>query len=152
MSELSVDQQIAAFLAVCRTASLATVDAEGRPCAANVQYVSDTEWRLYWVSGEMAAHSVNLAERADAALTVYAHLDEPALIHGLQMRGVAEGIVGDAAAEALGLYTAKYPFTAEPPYREAVLKQRFYRFTPAWIRWIDNRRGFGWKSERTLNG
>ena len=148
--ELALDQEIQLFLAACRTASLATVDDQGRPCAANVQYVSDEGWRLYWVSGESTAHSVNLTARTEAAVTVYAHLDEPESIHGVQLRGQAQAIGGVDAERALRLYTAKYPFVAESPYRDKVLAQRFYRFTPAWMRWIDNRRGFGWKVEKDL--
>ncbi|MFN3167102.1 MAG: pyridoxamine 5'-phosphate oxidase family protein [Phycisphaeraceae bacterium] len=150
MTDLSIDQQIGTFLAVCRTASLATVDAQGSPCNANVQYASDDAWRIVWVSSESSAHSVNLSEDPQAALTVYAHMDSPELIHGLQLRGKVRLLDGDDAEAALSLYTAKYPFTAERPYRDAVLKQRFYRFTAAWLRWIDNRRGFGFKRELNL--
>ena len=150
MPDLSIDQQIGAFLAVCRTASLATVDDDGSPCNANIQYASDDAWRLVWVSSESAAHSVNVLAKPQAAVTIYAHLDGPESIHGLQMRGQVEALEDVQAADALSLYTTKYPFTAVPPFREAVLKQRFYRFTPSWLRWIDNRRGFGWKREITL--
>jgi len=150
MTDLSIDQQIAAFLATCRTASLATVDARGAPCNANVQYASDDAWRLYWVSAESSAHSVNLRAKPQAAATIYAHMDTPEQIHGLQLRGEAHALDVDDAAQAMSRYTAKYPFTAEPPFRDAILKQRFYRFTPTWLRWIDNRQGFGFKRELNL--
>lgn len=150
MTELALDQQIAAFLALCKTATLATVDADGNPCAANIQYASDHAFRLTWVSSESSAHSVNLGVQSNAAITIYAHQDAPESIHGLQLRGTAEALSGQQADESAALYTAKYPFVAEPPFRDAVLKQRFYRFTPRWLRWIDNRRGFGWKREITL--
>lgn len=150
MAEFSIDQQIATFLALCKTASLATVDGEGSPFAANIQYASDSAWGLYWVSSPSTSHSQNLLHQAKTAVTIYAHQDSPEMIHGLQMRGEAVVLDGDAASEALSLYTEKYPFTAEPPYRDAVLKQRFYRFKPTWVRWIDNRQGFGWKREVTI--
>lgn len=147
MSETRADQQIVAFLAGCTTASLATVGMDNSPFAANVQFVSDDAGCLYWVSSVSSAHSVNLAANPQAAVTIYAHADSPESIHGLQLRGEAVVLDGENAEQALALYTEKYPFTADPPYRDAVLSQRFYRFTPSWLRWIDNRRGFGWKRE-----
>lgn len=145
------DKQITAFLEAHRTAALATVDADGRPHAANVQYVSDDGLNLYWVSSPGSEHSLHLADRPDAALTVYAHVDAPDQIHGVQMHGRAE-VLSDTAAVTLvrALYEATYPFAAEPPYRDAVAAQSFYRFQPTWLRWIDNRQGFGWKMERKL--
>jgi len=150
MTEFSKDQQIAAFLAVCRTASLATVDHHGAPYAANIQYVSDDAWRLYWVSSASAKHSQNLDADPRAAVTIYAHQDSPELIHGLQMRGRAEVLDPSKVDQALTLYAQKYPFVSGPPYDAAMRMQLFYRFTPAWLRWIDNREGFGRKFEKTL--
>ena len=150
MSELSVDQQIETFLALCKTASLATIDAHGMPCAANIQYVHDNHWRLYWVSSMSSAHSVNIEHKQDVAITVYAHQDQPEMIHGLQMRGVAGMLETDRLQEAHALYAAKYPFITGPPYDKAMKMQLFYTFTPTWLRWIDNRRGFGWKMEKSV--
>ena len=152
MSDLSVDQQIETFLATCKTASLATVDSHGNPCAANIQYVHDSHWRLYWVSSMSSAHSVNLEQKHEAAVTIYAHQDEPEKIHGLQLRGVASMLESDGLEDAYALYAAKYPFVSGPPYDKAMKLQLFYRFTPTWLRWIDNRKGFGWKVEKTVEG
>jgi len=152
MTELSVDQQVAAFLAVCKTASLATVDAAGSPCNANVQYVSDDAWRLYWVSSVSSLHSVNLGAKPQAAVTIYAHRDEPEQVHGVQIRGTVCVLDHAEAERALSLYMGKYPFVAEPPFRGALGMQRLYRFTPTWLRWIDNRQGFGYKRELNLPG
>ena len=151
MSELSIDQQIETFLAVCKTASLATVDSHGNPCAANIQYVHDNHWRLYWVSSMSSAHSVNIEHKHETAVTIYAHQDEPEMIHGLQMRGVARMLDIDQLEEAHKRYASKYPFVTGPPYDKAMKLQLFYRFTPTWLRWIDNRKGFGWKIEKTVS-
>lgn len=150
MSELSVDQQIETFLALCKTASLATIDPHRKPCAANIQYVHDNHWRLYWVSSISSAHSVNIEHKHDAAVTIYAHQDQPEMIHGLQMRGVAKVLGSDRLEEVRKLYAAKYPFITGPPYDKAMKMQLFYSFTPTWLRWIDNRRGFGWKMEKSV--
>jgi len=150
MDKLSLDQQIAAFLAVCRTASLATVDETGQPHAANVQYASNAGWRLYWVSKPQTAHSQHLATNPRAAISIYAHQDNPEQIHGLQLHGNAAPVSPIARDEALSLYQSKYPFTANPPYRDAIDSQEFYCFTPTWLRWIDNREHFGFKVEKNL--
>lgn len=149
--DLAFDQQIAAFLAVCRTASLATVDAAGHPHAANVQYVSDAVWRLYWVSKQAAAHSENVRAKPQAAITIYAHIDTPENIHGVQMRGMVTEADAVEAVEVLKRYETKYPFVAEEPFRDAILAQQFYCFTPSWLRWIDNREHFGFKVEKVLD-
>lgn len=150
MSELGVDQQIETFLAVCKTASLATVDTHGHPCAANIQYVHDSHWRLYWVSSMSSLHSVNIEGHREAAVTIYAHQDAPEMIHGLQMRGQAEMLEGGRLEEVHQLYAQKYPFITGPPYDQAMKLQLFYCFTPTWLRWIDNRKGFGWKFEKSV--
>lgn len=151
MSDLSIDQQIETFLATCKTASLATVDTHGMPCAANVQYAHGKGWRLYWVSSISSMHSVNIEKHgADAAITIYAHQDSPEQIHGLQLRGVAKLLDGGEIDHAYQLYAAKYPFVTGPPYDKAMKLQQFYCFTPSWMRWIDNRNGFGWKVEKSL--
>jgi uncharacterized protein YhbP (UPF0306 family) len=150
--QLAIDQEIELFLATCRTASLATVDDQGQPHAANVQYAHDGAWRLHWISSPDSAHSRHTTQKPAAAISIYAHRDEPETIHGLQMHGrVSAGIaLGQEHWNRIwDLYTNKYRFVASlPQMRVAAEKQRFYVFTPTWVRWIDNRRGFGWKLER----
>lgn len=150
MPKFSIDQEIETFLALCKTASLATVDAQGVPFAANIQYTHDRAWRLYWVSSSSSAHSVNLGAKPQVAFSIYAHADSPEMIHGLQLRGNATLIEADLRDEAYKLYAEKYPFVTGPPYDKAMRVQQFYCFTPTWLRWIDNRKGFGWKVEKTL--
>ena len=152
------DQDVQTFLAVCRTASLATVDRDGTPHNANVQFVphgAGAAFDLWWVSSPDSAHSQHLLGQPAAAVTVYAHADEPEQIHGVQMRGVVDAALtpqdpGYAAARER--YAARFAFVDTPPFDAAFARQGLYRFRTRWIRWIDNRRGFGWKSERTLNG
>ncbi|MEM0915211.1 MAG: pyridoxamine 5'-phosphate oxidase family protein [Planctomycetota bacterium] len=150
MNELDLQQEVSAFLAVCRTATLATAGADGTPHAACVQFAADAKWRLVWVSAEGSEHSRHLAERSACAMTVYAHDDRPEHIHGLQLRGSATILEGDQRADALDGYRVKYPFVADEPYASAIDRQGVYRFTPTWLRWLDNRRGFRFKVEQTL--
>lgn len=140
------------FLASSRTAGLATVDEQGNPFAANVQYAHDDALQLYFVSSRDAQHSRNLEDNGKVALTVYAHDDRAPNIHGVQLRGIGH-VVRDEAEynRAFDLYTAKFTFAAAmPQFREIIERENFYRITPTWLRWIDNRRGFGFKAEQDL--
>lgn len=166
--EFSFDQEVDLFLGTCRTASLSTVDSGGlsreisgggsggQPHAANVQYAHDASWCLYWISSPDSAHSQHLTVNPRGAVTVYAHQDVPELIHGLQMHGQIDLVVEHGQAEwhrVWELYTAKYEFVRSvPQLRKAAEKQNFYCFRPTWVRWIDNRKGFGWKIEKDLVG
>lgn len=150
---IDIKQEAAVLLARCRTASLATVDADGHAHAANIQYAFDDQLNLYFVSSPNAAHSQHIGANPAVALTVYDHQDsEPAFIRGLQLHARATPVT-DAVerANALALYTARFPFIAtDPRLAAAVEQQSFYKLTPTWLRLIDNRRGFGWKIEMDL--
>lgn len=150
---IDIKRQALTLLATCRTASLATVDTDGQPHAANIQYAFDGQLNLYFVSSPDAAHSRHIAQKPAVAVAVYDHHDsEPALIHGLQLHARATAISDPVErAKALALYTARFPFiTTEPKLAAAVERQSFYKLTPTWLRLIDNRRGFGWKVEMDL--
>ncbi len=156
---LAFDQEVSLFLATCRTAAIATVDDDGAPHAANVQYAHDEDFRLYWVSSPGSVHSENVTRNARAAVTVYAHDDRAENIHGLQLRGTVSTVTDERDGDAphpdwqrvWELYTAKFAFVASSPQlKAAVERQRFYCFTPAWLRWIDNRVHFGFKVEKAL--
>ncbi len=150
MSEVDVLKEIDLFLALCKTASLATSDQEGKPFAANVQIAHAGDLRLMFLSESHTQHAKNLALHADAAMTIYGHDDRPDQIHGLQLRGRCERIENDTRAGLLEIYFAKYPFAAEAVFSAIIQKQGVFLFSPTWFRWIDNRRGFGWKFEKSL--
>ncbi|MEX0886376.1 MAG: pyridoxamine 5'-phosphate oxidase family protein [Phycisphaeraceae bacterium] len=143
--------EIAAFLAASRTATLATSDVEGIPHAVSLRFASDARWRLYWVSSEGSLHSRNLAHRPQAAMTIYGHEDEPAQIHGLQIRGRAQRVADADHRAALHVYAARHrAIAADPALAALIARQSFYCFEPTWMQWIDNRRGFGFKVEHDL--
>lgn len=155
------DGQVGLFLATSRTLGLATCGADHRPHAVNVQYahVPDAArlavdgWRLYFVSSPNSLHARHIAENAAVAATVYGHDDQAGHIHGLQLVGVAEVLPdeSDAWHHAWDLYIQKFTFVAAmPDFRRRVKDQRFFCITPHWLRWIDNRRGFGWKVEKQV--
>lgn len=152
-SNIDIMREALTLLSQCRTASLATVDPQGRPHAANIQYALDDELNLYFVSDEFAAHSGHIAHNPAVALTVY-HPDdaEPATIRGVQLHAQAVTIDDSVErAKAIALYTARFPFiSTSPALQAAVEQQNFYKLTPTWLRLIDNRRGFGFKAEMNL--
>jgi len=147
---MDLESQAADFLASHRTASLATVDAQQHPHGANIQYVHDPDLCLYWVSSPDSAHSQHLLSRPCVALTIYDHDDAALQIHGLQMRGHAQPLTDSTdRMNAQQRYLSKFTDLANHPNLcAAVDAQTFYRFTPTWLRWIDNRRGFGFKIEK----
>lgn len=145
-----IEREIDTLLQESRTATVATVDDHGQPHAANVQYVHDEQRRFYFVSDHQSAHSRHIARTGKVALTIYAHDDHrPDQIHGLQLHGSAQVLTDpEDRRRARDLYMRKYNFIAtNADLQRAVDAQQFYRVTPSWIRWIDNRCGFGFKVE-----
>jgi len=153
MTDFAFDQEVELFLATCRTMSLCTADNEGNPHAANVQYCHDGSWKVYWVSKETSLHSQHLVTRPRCALTVYGHDDRAVEIHGLQLRGTAAPVADKGEWNRVWeLYTGKFTFIQSmPAMQKAVQEQTFYCFTPTWLRWIDNRKEFGFKVEKDLS-
>lgn len=146
--------QLRQFLQHHRTAGIATVDDHGQPHAANVWYASDARLRLYFISSPDSAHSRHLLRQPAVALAIYAHVDEPASIHGLQLHGRCEVLDPDSAdhEHALDVFSAKYPaIAAGVLLRQRMATERFHRVTLTWARWIDNRVKFGFKHEGDLN-
>lgn len=153
MSRWEIDQQIAALLAGSRTATLATVDERRQPHAVNIQYVHDDRSRIYFVSSPDSAHSQHIAHCEQVAVTIYSHDDQrPDQIRGLQLHGTCQLLADPQDRQyAWDLYSQKYPFVAQMSRLLRILEARqFYRVTPTWMRWIDNRRKFGFKQEKTF--
>jgi flavin prenyltransferase len=137
--------------------TLATSGADGAAHAAAVYFASgemntvdqnpDLESLvLYFFSEATAQHCADLQHNPRAAAEIHPPAATWQQIRGLQLRGqvrkVQPGPEWDAAWE---LYRAKFPFVAE--LKEVVVRNTLYAFTPAWLRLIDNRRGFGHKEE-----
>lgn len=146
-------EEIRSFFARSRTMSLATVDVDGRPHAANLQFVPDDALNLLYVSSPDSAHSRHVAAEPVVAATIYAHVDDPSQIHGVQLHGRCLRIDDEQEkAQALSLYLNRFTFIAgDAALQRRIRSETFYRLTPSWIRWIDNRRGFGFKRERFLS-
>jgi uncharacterized protein YhbP (UPF0306 family) len=146
---MSLDlSKVREFLAGRSTLTLATVNAHGRPESAPLFFADDDD-SLIWISGQKSRHSRNIAATGKAAVTVHNETWDWNEIAGLQMEGEVNLIpLGPARERAWELYKAKFPFVVE--FEAEVMRSEFYRFTPAWIRLIDNSVSFGYKEEITL--
>jgi len=129
--------------------TLATAGADGTPHAAAVYFAADEQTCLYFFSEPGSQHSSDLQIRPQAAVTIQPLAASYQEIQGLQARGTARPVPpGEEWQRAFALFLAKFPFVA---HMQAVLeKNTLYAFTPGWLRLLDNRRGFGFKEEKTL--
>jgi len=138
------------FFKRCSTMSLATIDPEGRPHAANLYFAADQAVNLHFVSDPASAHCRDLEARPDVAATVYEPVASWRDIRGVQLRGLAAPIGDDEWDAVWRLYVDRFPdVEAMAPI---VRRQRFYRVAPTWLRWIDNTVGFGFKRELAFEG
>jgi len=147
------------YLAQHNTMTLAT-SGENGPAAAALFYASDEQLRLYFLSEAKAAHAANLAREPRVAVTIHEDYRDWRTIQGVQVRGVARRLSAPIeTARALALYLGKYPFLesfiADPGRAGELLalkigKSHFHVVEPRWIRWIDNRAGFGFRQECEL--
>ena len=131
------------------TLTVSTVGADGEPHAAPVYFVATDDLRLYFFSDPASQHAQDFSHDPRAAAALYPECEGWEEIRGLQMRGVLSlvqpGLEWDTAWRH---YQEKFPFVTE--FQAVVAVNELYVFVPRWIRWIDNRRGFGFKEEWTL--
>lgn len=145
MAETSIEQLLRQYLNEVSTMSLATVDAEGRPHAANVYFAPDDQLNLYFVSDTKSAHSRHIAGDPHIAGTIYAPVKMWQQIKGVQLHGTCEPIDGGEWAMVWKTYLDKFPHIIE--VESTVRSQQFYRIRPNWFRYIDNTVKFGHKVE-----
>lgn len=131
------------------TLTLATCSPAGEPHGAALYFAADENLRLYFFSDQSSQHAQDILVDARAAVTIQPECHGWQDIRGLQMRGQVHLVQsGDEWEHAWGVYVKKFPFVSE--LQEIVAQNQFYVFLPHWVRLVDNRRGFGYKSEWTL--
>ena len=141
------------------TLTLAT-SSNGKPWAATVFFASDADLNLYFVSDHRTRHGRDMEQNARVVATVNPDCDNWHDVRGLQIDGTASIVTGLARARALALYLAKFPqidalFVSPKDEHEETIAERLkatniYRISPGWIRFIDNRKGFGYSDEYQL--
>ena len=128
------------------TLTLATAALDGRPHAAPVYFVADTDLRLYYFSALSSRHAQDTAASQAAAAAIYPPCYDWQDIRGLQLEGVVNPVLpGGSWERAWELYRIKFPFVSE--LRQVVERNTLFVFVPHWIRLVDNRRGFGFSQE-----
>ncbi len=146
MNEPDSRQVIREFLETQSTLSLATVNAEGHPESAPVFYVSDDQFKLYWLSSTNVAHSVNLLAHSQVAGNIYPAVWQWADIVGLQIKGEAQAVKDERIREQILLiYLRK--FQLPPSFDSVIASSTLYVLRPAWMRWVNNSVTFGHKVE-----
>ena len=140
---------VRALLEETSTVILATRSADGTPRATPVYFAVDAGLRLIFLSDPKSLHAENCAREPRASVALYADEPDWRKLRGVQMQGSVERLSGEAA-EAAGraVYAGRFPFIGQ--LAEALAVSAAYAFTPAWIRLIDNRRGFGFQQEWRL--
>jgi uncharacterized protein YhbP (UPF0306 family) len=141
-------EPVLALLAEAQTMTLATLDPDGAPRATPVYFVTDKAARLLYLSDPAAQHSRNLQSRPPAAVAIYPYEADWRALRGLQMKGTVLQLDQASAGETLELYRRAFPFIDE--LASTMQQSAMFRFTPAWIRLIDNRREFGFQQEWLL--
>jgi uncharacterized protein YhbP (UPF0306 family) len=134
-----------AFVLGQNTMALATVG-EGSPQIAPLFYMADADLRMYWFSHASSAHSRNLERNPAAAVTVFQQTDQWMEIRGVQMEGSATAVLDKRLRRGL-IRSFSLRFGLGPAFRAVLSRSTLYCFEPAWLRWIDNSRGFGFKAE-----
>ena len=144
------------YLAAHNTLTLATVGPDG-PAAAGLFYVSDSQFRLYFLSASHALHVENLRHDASVAVTIQEDYRDWQQIQGIQMRGEARIVTSPLEyARTMERYVRKYAFiqdfVSDPRRAGEILSQKialskFHVIVPHWVRWIDNRTGFSFRRE-----
>jgi uncharacterized protein YhbP (UPF0306 family) len=168
-----------AELLALSTLSLATTGEDGQPYAAPVYFAAaplearDPFWPrlhpvqpdqaeaepsgnpvlpalgLYFFSDPGTHHAAGLERGGFAAGAIYPECEGWEEIRGLQLSGPVDSLSpGTGWETGWQVYSARFPFAAG--LQEALRKARLYRLRPSWIRWLDNRRGFGSKLEWRL--
>jgi uncharacterized protein YhbP (UPF0306 family) len=120
--------------------SLATVD-DGGVWAADVTYVSDEKFNIYWVSSPEVRHSKAIHQNSSVAGTItISQKGEPNM--GVQLSGIAEQIEEDS--EIRSLYATKRGRSVEEAVRPGVA---WYKFRPELIEVIHEPE-FGFKKQK----
>ena len=126
--------------------TLATTSQSGEPHAATVYFVCDDHLIFYFLSMPNSQHICDLATNPFAAITLDLATPRWQDIRGLQVRGRVREITSSTQKTVAWLrFLGKFPYVKDLELE--VLKNRWYAFSPMWMRLIDNRVKLGYKQE-----
>ena len=137
-------------LAACTVLNLAYADADG-PQVCAVFFAPAPDGGLVFVSSRETRHGRHLASDpggVPVAFTGQADDQDWRTLRGVQGRGLCRRLTGADLDAARAAYAARFPFAADDagPAR-ALAAADHWGVRPAWLRLIDNSRGFGHKTE-----
>ncbi len=141
MSNTTIDERFAKFIAKHHVLTLATVNSDGKPYVANCFYAYDKRRnRFVFTSDLTTRHGQEMAENRRVALSIVLETRVVGRVQGLQVEGIAEQ--GDE--EAKRTYIKRFPYAAVAPLT-------LWMVEPTMLKLTDNTLGFGtkliWQSE-----
>lgn len=149
------------YLAGHHVMTLATHGGDGSWAAA-VFYAHDADLVLYFKSDPDTRHMRDIAAFPEVAATVHSDRQDWKTLRGLQILGHCSRVDDDDLPGAARCYLEKFSFltgisddsadAAERLLADRLRSTPFFRLHPHWIRFIDNSRGFGHKTEIRLKG
>ena len=145
-------EQLLNFLRKHQVVTVAVVEPDGTAHAAALFYAVDDELNLYVLTEPASSHGRAMARTGWVAGTIQRDRQEWREIQGAQFRGRCRRLRGAARERGWNLFAARFPFVRDPAVAglaQALGKMALWRIEPAWMRLIDNRRGFGHKDEWT---
>ncbi|MGQ9903632.1 MAG: pyridoxamine 5'-phosphate oxidase, partial [Anaerolineae bacterium] len=143
--------ELRAFLGRHNVLTLAYQDDQGVGACA-VWFAVDEQLHLHFLSSPTTRHGRALAAGAQVAFTVHKDEQNWHSIQGIQGVGLCARTPAHSIDTAWQVYTRRFPFVARqfPDLQAALESAALWRIVPAWIRLIDNTKGFGHKEERSF--
>lgn len=140
-------ERVSELLAARSTFTLAT-NGSGGIWTCDLYFAAD-DWNMIFWSDVEARHSRNARSGGTCAATVHVADGDWRSIRGVQFQGTVRAIEAEAErTRALHSYLAKFPFAEtllKQPAAElsSAARSAPYVFEPRYVRYLDNRLGFG---------
>lgn len=128
---------------------LATVDEDARPRSTPLFFICGEDLRLYWFSSRNSLHSRNCARSPRASVAIFRHTGKWEKICGVQFDGLVS-VVTDRILRRGMTHAYRTRFGLGHVFDSTIRRSALYCFTPDWVRYVNNARGFGYKFERKM--
>lgn len=123
------------------------------PAACAVWFAVTDDLHLYFVSTTTTQHGVALIDGGKVAFTVQRDEQDWRSIQGVQGKGYCLPVVREQRENAWQAYSRRFPFVLQPfgSVAQALSVATLWSISPAWLRLIDNTKGFGHKEELIID-
>jgi uncharacterized protein len=158
--QVSVSAQVREYITSHDTLTLASTY-KGQAWATPLFYQVDPDLRFYFISDPATRHIENAIINPCVALSIFEQKQAWQEIQGVQIEGHLARVSDENRKHVETLYCEKFPFIKNllqvddnddaRQVKERFLASDFYVVTPGFVRFIDNKRGFGFKEEYYLN-